>query len=219
MSVTVVHVELVGEQLQQRCLVGGREPAAEAAAGQRQPQPRQRLADLDAGLARSVRPSSTARRSVAMAASSAGSRSAASSSSGQLGQVHRVGASSAPGRSGSATSDLVQLLGQERQDGRHHADRRHQRQVERREGGVAVGRVVVAREATPRAAQVPLRQVVDECADDEGRGARVEVGELVPGARRRGAAARDRIQRSSAVAPAGSVAAPAAVGVQPASRA
>ena len=41
---------------------------------------------------RSVRPSSTARSSVAMAASSAGSRSAASSASGQRGQVHGLAA-------------------------------------------------------------------------------------------------------------------------------
>ena len=55
----------------------------EPAAGQRQPHRRQRLAQPDAAWPRSVRTSSTARRTVDIAFSSASSRSAASSASGQ----------------------------------------------------------------------------------------------------------------------------------------
>ena len=196
MTHDLLDVDLLGQQLEQRPprRSGRRRPAA---TGQRQPQLRSGWRRRMPAWPRSVRPSSTARRTVRHRAPRAPRRGSAPTSWRR--PARQVDDCPAPRRrshrSGAGTSSSAR----KGRIGASHAAVPTQRQRgawRRRRLDRPSSALRDSRRAD--APQVPGRQVVDVLADERERGAaRVEVGQVARRRRAASAAVRDRIQRSS----------------------
>ncbi len=169
-QVHLAHVELVGDQAQQRVALG------QVPSRHRQPQSGKRLANAQPGL----RPQAAGQLHGATYRRHARLQADVPERAQLVGrparQVHAVG----PRCVHRAEQVPVDRFGHEGQDRSEHARAGDERRVQRGEGTLPIRRIGRPAHAIPRSPQVPRREVVDEPGDLPRRGERVVLLQVVP---------------------------------------